>query len=46
MAAPIEQAPQWVRDLLPSAKEEAAADREQAALLGGGRSTPETGNSR
>jgi hypothetical protein len=33
MAPPIEQAPQWVRDLFPSAEEEAAADREQAALL-------------
>jgi hypothetical protein len=32
MAAPLDQAP-WVRDLLGSEREEAAADAEQAALL-------------
>jgi hypothetical protein len=34
MAAPLNEAPAWVRDLLPTAREEAAADAEQAALLG------------
>lgn len=33
MAAPLDQAPVWVRDLLGSEREEAAADAEQAALL-------------
>jgi hypothetical protein len=33
MAAPLDQAPAWVRDLLGSEQEEAAADAEQAALL-------------
>jgi hypothetical protein len=33
MAAPLDQAPAWVRDLLGSEREEAAADAEQAALL-------------
>jgi hypothetical protein len=33
MAAPMDQAPAWVRDLLGSEREEAAADAEQAALL-------------
>jgi hypothetical protein len=33
MAAPLDQAPAWVRDLLGSEREEAAADTEQAALL-------------
>jgi hypothetical protein len=33
MAAPLDQAPTWVRDLLPSEQEETAADAEQAALL-------------
>jgi hypothetical protein len=33
MAAPLDQAPAWVRDLLGSEQEEAAADAEQATLL-------------
>jgi hypothetical protein len=33
VAAPLDQAPAWVRDLLASEREEAAADAEQAALL-------------
>jgi hypothetical protein len=33
MAAPLDQAPAWVRDLLGSEREEAAADAEQAGLL-------------
>jgi hypothetical protein len=33
MAAPLDQAPAWVHDLLGSEREEAAADAEQAALL-------------
>jgi hypothetical protein len=33
VAAPLDQAPAWVRDLLGSEQEEAAADAEQAALL-------------
>ena len=33
VAAPLDQAPAWVRDLLASEQEEAAADAEQAALL-------------
>jgi hypothetical protein len=33
MAAPLDQAPAWVRDLLESEREVAAADAEQAALL-------------
>jgi hypothetical protein len=33
MAAPLDQAPAWVRDLLGSEQEEAAADAEQAGLL-------------
>jgi hypothetical protein len=33
VAAPLDQAPAWVRDLLGSEREEAAADAEQAALL-------------
>jgi hypothetical protein len=33
MAAPLDQAPAWVRGLLGSEREEAAADAEQAALL-------------
>jgi hypothetical protein len=33
VAAPLDQAPPWVHDLLPTAREEAAADAEQAALL-------------
>jgi hypothetical protein len=33
MAAPLEPAPAWVRDLLGSEREEAAADAEQATLL-------------
>jgi hypothetical protein len=33
MATPLDQAPQWVHDLLPAAEKEAAADAEQAALL-------------
>jgi hypothetical protein len=33
MAAPLDQAPAWVRGLLGSEQEEAAADAEQAALL-------------
>ena len=33
MAAPLDQAPAWVRDLLGSEREEAAADIEQATLL-------------
>src|SRR5215212_8157089 len=33
VAAPLDQAPAWVRDLLGSEQEEAAADSEQAALL-------------
>ena len=33
MAAPLDHAPAWVRDLLGSEREEAAADAEQAALL-------------
>ena len=33
MAAPLDQAPTWVRDLLGSEREEAPADAEQAALL-------------
>jgi hypothetical protein len=33
MAAPLDQPPAWVRDLLGSEREEAAADAEQAALL-------------
>jgi hypothetical protein len=33
MAAPLDQAPAWVRDLLGSEREDAAADAEQAALL-------------
>jgi hypothetical protein len=33
VAAPLDQAPAWVRDLLGSKREEAAADAEQAALL-------------
>ena len=32
-AAPLDQPPAWVRDLLGSEREEAAADAEQAALL-------------
>jgi hypothetical protein len=33
MAAPLDHAPAWVRDLLGSEREEAAADAEQASLL-------------
>ena len=33
MAAPLDQAPAWVHDLLGSEREKAAADAEQAALL-------------
>jgi hypothetical protein len=33
MAAPLDQAPAWVRDLLGSEQVEAAADAEQAGLL-------------
>jgi hypothetical protein len=33
MAAPLDQAPAWMRGLLGSEREEAAADAEQAALL-------------
>ena len=33
MAAPLDHAPAWVRDLLGSEREEAAADAEQAALF-------------
>jgi hypothetical protein len=33
VAAPLDQAPAWVRDLLGSEREEAAADAEQAAAL-------------
>jgi hypothetical protein len=33
MAAPLDQAPTWVRDLLGSEQVEAAADAEQAAVL-------------
>lgn len=33
MAAPLDQAPPWVRDLLGSEREEAAADAEQVTLL-------------
>ena len=33
MAAPLDQAPAWVHDLLGNEREEAAADAEQAALL-------------
>jgi hypothetical protein len=33
MAAPLDQAPAWVRDLLGSEQEEAADDAEQAGLL-------------
>jgi hypothetical protein len=33
MAAPLDQAPAWVHDLLGCEREEAAADAEQAALL-------------
>jgi hypothetical protein len=33
MAAPLDQAPAWVHDLLGSEREEAAADAEQAGLL-------------
>jgi hypothetical protein len=33
MAAPLDQAPAWVCNLLGSEREEAAADAEQAALL-------------
>lgn len=33
MAAPLDQAPAWVRDLLGSEREEAAADAERAGLL-------------
>jgi hypothetical protein len=33
MAAPLDQAPVWVRDLLGSEREKAAADAEQAVLL-------------
>jgi hypothetical protein len=33
MAAPLDQAPAWVHDLLGSEQEEAAADAEQAVLL-------------
>ena len=33
MASPLDQAPAWVRDLLGSEQEEAAADAEQAVLL-------------
>jgi hypothetical protein len=33
MAAPLDHAPAWVRDLLGGEREEAAADAEQTALL-------------